>query len=132
MFRSYITDPPPINPHLPPNSNLTMADYDDHHQSTPTYLHRLLDLPLLDSLAGATGSRSPGSKNKPKPLVIITRETPNYLRSNVLEISLGDDVIDTLNVYAHRRGRGVSVLSGTCVVIDVTLRRRVLVACRCC
>ncbi|EYU32682.1 hypothetical protein MIMGU_mgv11b018660mg [Erythranthe guttata] len=32
--------------------------------------------------------RPPGSKNKPKPPIIVTRDSPNALRSHVLEISL--------------------------------------------
>ncbi|KAK9047837.1 hypothetical protein SSX86_033201 [Deinandra increscens subsp. villosa] len=108
-----------------------MSDYNDRrtHQSPPGYLHRLLDVPSPDQDDGTGGpirrsrGRPPGSKNKPKPPVIVTRETPNSLRSHVLEISAGADIVDSLNIYARRRGRGVSVLSGTGVVGDVTLRQ---------
>lgn len=67
--------------------------------------------------------RPPGSKNKPKPPIIITRESPNTLRSHVLEIASGADIMDAVATFARRRQRGVSVLSGSGVVGNVTLRQ---------
>ncbi|KAI5434404.1 AT-hook motif nuclear-localized protein 20 [Lathyrus oleraceus] len=67
--------------------------------------------------------RPPGSKNKPKPPVVITKETPNALRSHILEIASGSDVAESISTFANRRHRGVSVLSGTGVVTNVTLRQ---------
>ncbi|ONI24407.1 hypothetical protein PRUPE_2G239000 [Prunus persica] len=66
--------------------------------------------------------RPPGSKNKPKPPIIITKESPNALRSHVLEISSGSDIVDSIATFAQRRHRGVSVLSGSGIVANVTLR----------
>ncbi|KAE9591279.1 hypothetical protein Lal_00038510 [Lupinus albus] len=65
--------------------------------------------------------RPPGSKNKPKPPIVITKESPNALRSHVLEISSGSDVVETIATFANRRHRGVSVLSGSGIVTNVTL-----------
>ncbi|KAK4484007.1 hypothetical protein RD792_011220 [Penstemon davidsonii] len=67
--------------------------------------------------------RPPGSKNKPRPPIIVTRDTPNALRSHVLEISTGNDIVESLSVYARRRGRGVCVLSGSGSVSNVTIRQ---------
>ncbi|KAI3465489.1 hypothetical protein Pfo_022152 [Paulownia fortunei] len=67
--------------------------------------------------------RPPGSKNKPKPPIIVTRDSPNALRSHVLEVSSGNDIVETVSVYARRRGRGVCVLSGSGTVANVTLRQ---------
>lgn len=67
--------------------------------------------------------RPSGSKNKPKPPIIITRDSPNALRSHVLEISTGTDIMDAVTVFARRRQRGVAVLSGSGVVANVTLRQ---------
>ncbi|XP_004307477.1 PREDICTED: putative DNA-binding protein ESCAROLA [Fragaria vesca subsp. vesca] len=67
--------------------------------------------------------RPPGSKNKPKPPIIITKESPNALRSHVLEISSGSDIVDSIATFAQRRHRGVSVLSGSGIVSNVTLRQ---------
>ncbi|PIN05625.1 hypothetical protein CDL12_21832 [Handroanthus impetiginosus] len=67
--------------------------------------------------------RPPGSKNKSKPPIIVTRDSPNSLRSHVLEVSAGNDVVESLSVYARRRGRGVCVLNGSGTVLNVTLRQ---------
>ncbi|CAD5172485.1 unnamed protein product, partial [Musa acuminata subsp. malaccensis] len=87
-------------------------------------------LDVLEAGSGGSGSsgrrprgRPRGSKNKPKPPVIITRESPNALRSHVLEIASGTDIMDAVTVFARRRQRGLSILSGTGVVTNVTLRQ---------
>ncbi|CAL9092173.1 unnamed protein product [Musa acuminata var. zebrina] len=77
--------------------------------------------------SGTTGQRHrgrpPGSKNKPKPPIIITRESPSALRSHVLEIASGADIMDAVATFARRRQRGVCIMSGTGVVANVTLRQ---------
>ncbi|KAM7271870.1 hypothetical protein ACFE04_031084 [Oxalis oulophora] len=77
---------------------------------------------------GSSSSRRPrgrpaGSKNKPKPPIIITKESPNSLRSNVLEISTGTDIYESISNFAQRRRCGVSVLSASGIVTNVTLRQ---------
>ncbi|XP_039022358.1 AT-hook motif nuclear-localized protein 19-like [Hibiscus syriacus] len=67
--------------------------------------------------------RPAGSKNKPKPPIIVSRDSPNALRSHVMEIANGSDVAETLAQFARRRQRGVSVLSGSGTVTNVTLRQ---------
>ena len=67
--------------------------------------------------------RPPGSKNKPRPPIIVTRDSPNALRSHVLEVAAGADVMESVLNYARRRGRGVCVLSGGGTVMNVTLRQ---------
>ncbi|OIT26888.1 PREDICTED: AT-hook motif nuclear-localized protein 27-like [Nicotiana attenuata] len=67
--------------------------------------------------------RPPGSKNKPKPPIIVTRDTPNALRSHVLEVSAGADVMESVSNYARRRGRGVCILSGSGTVNNVNIRQ---------
>ncbi|KAL6649653.1 hypothetical protein ACP70R_013877 [Stipagrostis hirtigluma subsp. patula] len=67
--------------------------------------------------------RPPGSKNKPKPPVVVTRESPNAMRSHVLEIASGADIVDAIAAFSRRRQRGVSVLSGSGAVTNVTLRQ---------
>ncbi|KAF8114699.1 hypothetical protein N665_0034s0038 [Sinapis alba] len=87
------------------------------------------ELPAVEhgSGSGSTGrrprGRPPGSKNKPKSPVVVTKESPNSLQSHVLEIATGADVAESLNAFARRRGRGVSVLSGSGLVTNVTLRQ---------
>lgn len=67
--------------------------------------------------------RPPGSKNKPRAPVVITEDSPNALRSHVLEIGDGGDISDCIASFVRRRRCGVSVLSGGGVVTDVTLRQ---------
>lgn len=67
--------------------------------------------------------RPPGSKNKPKPPIFVTRDTPNALRSYVLEVAAGSDVADSIAQFARKRQRGVCVLSATGLVANVTLRQ---------
>lgn len=67
--------------------------------------------------------RPPGSKNKPKPPIFVTRDSPNALKSHVMEIANGTDVAETLANFARRRQRGVCVLSGSGTVTNVTLRQ---------
>ena len=117
------------NNHTPTNSSNsntntnTNADDDDHHNDGG-------DDQNNSGAAGHGGGsgrrprgRPPGSKNKAKPPVVITKESPNALRSHVLEISGGSDVAECLAAFASRRHRGVSVLSGSGAVTNVTLRQ---------
>lgn len=67
--------------------------------------------------------RPPGSKNKPKPPIVVTRDTPNALRSHVLEISTDVDIVESISNYARRRGRGVCILSGSGTVANVNIRQ---------
>jgi predicted DNA-binding protein with PD1-like motif len=67
--------------------------------------------------------RPAGSKNKPKPPIFVTRDSPNALHSHVLEVAAGADVVDCVAEYARRRGRGVCVLSGGGAVVNVALKQ---------
>lgn len=75
-----------------------------------------------------SGNRKPrgrpaGSKNKPKPPIIITRDSANALRSHVMEIANGCDIQESVSTFATRRQRGVCILSGNGTVTNVTLRQ---------
>lgn len=67
--------------------------------------------------------RPPGSKNKPKPPIFVTRDSPNALRSHVMEVAGGADVAESIAHFARRRQRGVCVLSGAGTVANVALRQ---------
>ncbi|KAK4270533.1 hypothetical protein QN277_023558 [Acacia crassicarpa] len=95
-----------------------------------------LELATLNSGGSGSGSggggevsarrprgRPPGSKNKLKPPVIITRESANTLRAHILEVSSGSDVFDSVATYARKGQRGICVLSGSGTVTNVTLRQ---------
>ncbi|KAI5647346.1 hypothetical protein M9H77_33351 [Catharanthus roseus] len=67
--------------------------------------------------------RPAGSKNKPKPPIIITRDSANALRSHVMEIANGCDITESITNFATRRQRGVCILSGSGTVTNVTLKQ---------
>jgi predicted DNA-binding protein with PD1-like motif len=69
--------------------------------------------------------RPPGSKNKPKPPIIITKDRDSAMKPVVLEISAGSDVVETVMQFARRRHVGIIVLSGSGSVSNVTLRHPV-------
>lgn len=104
---------------------------DDHENSTPDQEDNVpQELDLVnpnpgpgDVVARRPRGRPPGSKNKPKPPVIITRESANALRAHILEVSSGCDVFDSVAVYARKRQRGICVLSGSGTVTNVSLRQ---------
>ncbi|BAT08508.1 AT-hook motif nuclear-localized protein 17 [Oryza sativa Japonica Group] len=68
--------------------------------------------------------RPPGSKNKPKPPVVITREAEPAaaMRPHVIEIPGGRDVAEALARFSSRRNLGICVLAGTGAVANVSLR----------
>ncbi|KAB5557382.1 hypothetical protein DKX38_008291 [Salix brachista] len=67
--------------------------------------------------------RPAGSKNKPKPPIIVTRDSASALRAHAMEVSSGCDVCESLANFARRKQRGISVLSGSGCVTNVTLRQ---------
>ncbi|CAN6571239.1 unnamed protein product [Malus baccata var. baccata] len=67
--------------------------------------------------------RPAGSKNKPKPPIIVTRDSANALRAHAMEVSSGCDVSETLTHFARRKQRGICILSGSGCVTNVTLRQ---------
>ncbi|GMJ06163.1 AT-hook motif nuclear localized protein 24 [Hibiscus trionum] len=67
--------------------------------------------------------RPAGSKNKPRPPIIINRDSANALRTHVMEIGDGCDIVESVATFARRRQRGVCIMSGTGAVTNVTLRQ---------
>ncbi|CAM8945765.1 unnamed protein product [Rhodiola kirilowii] len=67
--------------------------------------------------------RPPGSKNKPKPPVIITREPDPIMSPYILEISNGVDVVDAVAKFSRRRNTGLCILSASGAVANVTVRQ---------
>ncbi|GAV71237.1 DUF296 domain-containing protein [Cephalotus follicularis] len=91
-------------------------------------VHAGLELAAANSCQGdivgrRPRGRPPGSKNKPKPPVIITRESANILRAHILEVGNGCDVFDCVANYARRRQRGICILSGSGTVTNVSIRQ---------
>ncbi|KAJ4761404.1 AT-hook motif nuclear-localized protein 22 [Rhynchospora pubera] len=114
----------PTSPNSTASNNDDDDDDDDHSPSAAAASDP------ASSAGGGTNSsgrrprgRPPGSKNKPKPPIIVTHESPNALRSHVLEIASGSDIMAAIAGFSRHRQRGVSVLSGTGAVTNVTLRQ---------
>ncbi|TVU49935.1 hypothetical protein EJB05_01280, partial [Eragrostis curvula] len=76
-----------------------------------------------DGSSEAHLSQAAGSKKKPKPPIIINRDSPNTLRTHVMEVAGGCDISESITEFARRRQRGVCVLSGAGRVTNVTLRQ---------
>ncbi|RVW87642.1 AT-hook motif nuclear-localized protein 21 [Vitis vinifera] len=76
-----------------------------------------------DVLARRPRGRPPGSKNKPKPPVVISRESTNTLRAHILEVGHGCDVFHSVAEYTEKRRCGICILSGSGMVTDVSLRQ---------
>ncbi|XP_073314400.1 AT-hook motif nuclear-localized protein 15-like [Primulina huaijiensis] len=107
-------------------SNPNQNPDDGDNQENEDDLNPAGDLDISEpSLSSGRRSRGrpPGSKNKPKPPIVITKESANSLRSHVLEISSGSDIFESIANFAQRRHCGVSVLSGSGIVTNVTLRQ---------
>ncbi|KAL1542158.1 AT-hook motif nuclear-localized protein 20 [Salvia divinorum] len=96
---------------------------EDDHQETDEDLRVDVSGEPSSSTGRRPRGRPPGSKNRPKAPVVMAKESPNALRSHVLEIGSGSDVYECLAGFVRRRRCGVSVVSGSGAVRDVTLRQ---------
>ncbi|KAJ0025839.1 hypothetical protein Pint_08459 [Pistacia integerrima] len=67
--------------------------------------------------------RPPGSKNKPKPPVFITREPEPVMSPYILEVPGGNDVVEAISNFCRRKSIGICVLTGSGTVANVTLRQ---------
>ncbi|XP_027355873.1 AT-hook motif nuclear-localized protein 17 [Abrus precatorius] len=67
--------------------------------------------------------RPPGSKNKPKPPVIITRDPEPAMSPYILEVSGGNDVVEAIAHFSRRKNMGICVLTGSGTVANVSLRQ---------
>ncbi|XWS56611.1 hypothetical protein CRYUN_Cryun09bG0101200 [Craigia yunnanensis] len=106
-----------------PNQN--QEDNEDSRDIEPEDQNLALETiePGSSSASRRRRGRPPGSKNKQKPPIVITKESPNSLRSHVLEITSGSDIVECIANFALRRHRGVAVLSCSGIVTNVTLRQ---------
>lgn len=104
-----------------PGRGQKRARDDDNNNNTKTGQ----DLAVVQEGDGTRRPRGrpPGSKNKPKPPIIITKDSPNALRAHVMEIANGCDVFESVANFARRRQRGICILSGSGTVTNITLRQ---------
>ncbi|XP_010916098.1 AT-hook motif nuclear-localized protein 16 [Elaeis guineensis] len=67
--------------------------------------------------------RPAGSKNRPKPPIVIARDIPTALRAHAMEVAAGCDISECIAGFARQRRRGVCVLGGSGCVTNVALRQ---------
>ncbi|XP_020233231.1 AT-hook motif nuclear-localized protein 17 [Cajanus cajan] len=65
--------------------------------------------------------RPPGSKNNPKPPLVITREPEPTMTPFILEIPGGSDMVEALARFSRRKNTGLCVLSSSRIVTNITL-----------
>ncbi|GJW56874.1 AT-hook motif nuclear-localized protein 17 [Tanacetum coccineum] len=98
----------------------------DRSRSPPSHLtnkkNSLNDGETIEVVRRPRG-RPPGSKNKPKPPIIITREPDPAMSPYVLELPAGVDIVETVNNYCRTRNLGLCILTGSGTVTNVTLRQ---------
>jgi hypothetical protein len=87
---------------------------DQHHQ------HKDIRIQSVQVQRKPRG-RPPGSKNRPKPPIIITKDCESSMKPVILEISAGSDIIETIINFARRNHAGISVMSANGSVSNVTL-----------
>ncbi|KAM7262165.1 hypothetical protein ACFE04_021242 [Oxalis oulophora] len=93
-----------------------------HHNNKPIINNdSILVPPKLDGRRPR--GRPAGSKNKPKPPIIVTRDSANAFRAHVMEVSSGCDVSESLANFGRKKQRGICILSGSGCVTNVTLRQ---------
>ncbi|KAF7830004.1 AT-hook motif nuclear-localized protein 17 [Senna tora] len=106
------------------------SEEDDSSGPTPNPAHKPMSTEPTSAADGASievvrrpRGRPPGSKNKPKPPVIITREPEPTMSSYILEVPGGSDVVETIARFCRRKNTGLCVLTGSGTVANVTLRQ---------
>ncbi|XWS23975.1 hypothetical protein CRYUN_Cryun28dG0061700 [Craigia yunnanensis] len=133
----------PFSHHFQLNRESQTPDSDDTSRTTtttptpkdPSTNHNSI-LPSGGSGGGTSGGdgatievsrrprgRPPGSKNKPKPPVIITREPDPAMSPYILEIPGGNDVVEAISSFSRRKNIGICALTGSGTVSNVTLRQ---------
>ncbi|GAV66825.1 DUF296 domain-containing protein, partial [Cephalotus follicularis] len=101
----------------------TPTNQDQSHKTTT-------DQPTTTAGDGATievsrrpRGRPPGSKNKPKPPVFITRDPEPAMSPYILEVPAGIDVVEVISRFCRRKNIGLCVFTGSGTVANVTLRQ---------
>ncbi|KAE9596309.1 hypothetical protein Lal_00048780 [Lupinus albus] len=103
----------------PPHATVgycTIQEHNMNHQS-----QQVLATPLK-----RPRGRPFGSKNKPKPPIVIRQQSSeDSLKPVVIEIPIGNNIIEALITFAHHHRVSISILSGSGSVTEITLRHNV-------
>ncbi|GMH13030.1 hypothetical protein Nepgr_014871 [Nepenthes gracilis] len=82
--------------------------------------------PAAESSGRKPRGRPPGSKNKPKPPIYITKETEPSVKTHQLEIRSGLDIVEMIQKFSIKNQVGVNVMNGFGSVSNVMLRHPVI------
>lgn len=84
-----------------------------------------ISLPELNNVTPNSSKRPRGrplgSKNKPKPPIVIKEDDDTILKSVLIEIPRGNDVVKTLINLAQQCNTHITVLSGSGPISEITL-----------
>ncbi|KAJ4701443.1 AT-hook motif nuclear-localized protein [Melia azedarach] len=106
----------------PANTTNTTPNPSKSRQQDPHSANTAGDGATIEVVRRPRG-RPPGSKNKPKPPVFITREPEPAMSPYILEVPGGNDVVETISNFCRRKSIGICVLTGSGTVANVTLRQ---------
>ncbi|KAJ4724443.1 AT-hook motif nuclear-localized protein [Melia azedarach] len=104
------------------HNKLSAVDHLHHQHQHQRHQIMIQSTPLENSSRKPRG-RPPGSKNKPKPPIVITKDIDSAMKPVVLEISAGADIIDNIITFASKNHAGITVMSASGSVSHVTLRQ---------
>lgn len=90
------------------------------HQQTPTSTDSPNQLPTSPPYKKPRG-RPPGSKNKPKPPLVITQDNDQAMKPVVIEVAAGTDVLEAVIQFALRSQTCLSILSASGTIANATI-----------
>ncbi|CAK8565286.1 unnamed protein product [Lathyrus sativus] len=92
--------------------NPTIDTGGSFHQQTPTDSPQPYRKPR---------GRPPGSKNKPKPPLVITQDNEQAMKPAIIEVAAGTDVLQAVIQFAVRLRSCLTILSGSGTIAVATL-----------
>jgi hypothetical protein len=98
----------------------TMVGGSSSYQQTPTSVNSPNQQPFSPPYKKPRG-RPPGSKNKPKPPLVITQDNEQAMKPVVIEVASGTDVLEAIIQFAVRSTSCLTVLSGSGTIAVATL-----------
>ncbi|XP_058746782.1 AT-hook motif nuclear-localized protein 15-like [Vicia villosa] len=114
------------NEFLKENSSISESEHIFSQTTNPNTLmiSELTEESMEDNPSSSAGrhmGRPSGSKNKPKPPMIIMENSIADMENIILEIPIGNDVVETIIDFAKRHEARIVVVNGSGLVSDVTL-----------
>ncbi|OIW04309.1 hypothetical protein TanjilG_32501 [Lupinus angustifolius] len=67
--------------------------------------------------------RPPGSKNKPKPPIMLLQESGPVMSPYTFEIQSGNDVVESLRRFSIRNNTGLCIVNCSGTVVNINLRQ---------